>query len=357
MNIRLIEANQRPNIAAMSKDKAMATKRLTLDEIEALAHDALLAAGAQETAAASVARSTRAAERDGIRSHGLLYIPIYAEHLRCGKVDAAAVPSVAQPRPASIRVDAAHGFAHPAIDAGWGAFTTAARQCGVAALTLHRSYNCGVLGHHAERLAEAGLIGLCFTHAPASIAPTGGQVPVIGTNPFAMAVPDGAGGALLVMDQTASVIAKSEVLLRAREERSLEPGWALDAAGQPTTDANAALRGSMVPVGGHKGFGIGLMVEILAAALSGANLSAEASPFSGTTGGPPGTGQCFLAFDPAGFANAGFAASMQRLAHSITRQSGARLPGARRMSMRKRTETEGVDVDEALLAKISGQNP
>lgn len=332
----------------------MSGQKLTLDEVEALASAALLAAGASAAAAASVARSTRLAERDGIRSHGLLYIPIYAEHLRCGKVDGAAVAKVTQPKAASIRVDAAHGFAHAAIDAGWSAFTDAARTCGLSAMTLHRSYNCGVLGHHAERLAEAGLIGLCFTHAPASIAPPGGQVPVIGTNPFAMAVPDGLGGAMLVIDQTASVVAKSEILLRSREGRSIEPGWALDAQGQPTTDADEALRGSMIPVGGYKGFGIGLLVEILAAALSGANLSREASPFSGTAGGPPGTGQCFLAFDPNGFAGDRFGPSMLRLARSITNQSGSRLPGARRQANRKRIEAEGVVVDQALLARIAG---
>ena len=148
----------------------MADRHMTLDEVEALAKAALRAAGAQESAAAAVARSTRLAERDGIRSHGLLYIPIYAEHLRCGKVDASAVPVVTQPRPASIRVDAANGFAHTAIDAGWQDFTAAARTCGMAALTLHRSYNCGVLGHHAERLAEAGLLGLCFRSPPSAQA-------------------------------------------------------------------------------------------------------------------------------------------------------------------------------------------
>ncbi|MGB3148366.1 MAG: Ldh family oxidoreductase [Paracoccaceae bacterium] len=327
--------------------------RHSLDEVEALATSALISAGTDPVAAASVARSTRAAERDGIRSHGLLYVPIYMEHVRCGKVDGMARPTVSQPRPAAVRVDAAHGFAHAAIDAGWSAFTTAARANGVAAMTLHRSYNCGVLGHHAERLAEEGLIGLCFTHAPASIAPPGGHLPVIGTNPFAMAVPDGAGEALLVIDQSASVIAKSEILLRARKEEPIEPGWALDAAGRPTTVAAEALKGSMLPSGGYKGFGVGLMVEILAAALSGAALSREASPFSGTVGGPPATGQCFLAFDPAGFAGADFAASMARLAGSITDQEGARLPGARRKANRARIEQEGVEIDAALMERIT----
>ncbi len=327
--------------------------RLTLDEVEDLARSTLIAAGASAEAAGAVARSTRLAERDGIRSHGLLYLPLYAEHVRCGKVAGDAVPVVEQTRPGSLRVDAAHGFAHAAIDAGWPAFTAAARACGIAAMSLHRSYNCGVLGHHAARLAEDGLVGLCMTHAPASIAPVGGKRPVIGTNPIALAVPDGAGGTRLVIDQSASVVAKSEILLRSKSGAAIEPHWALDVEGNPTTDAQAALGGSMQPAGGYKGFGLGLIVEIFAAALSGANLSTEASPFSGPAGGPPGTGQFFIAVDPTAFAGSGFAAALGRLCDSIEGQEDARLPGGRRAANRARTMTEGVEVDEALMARIA----
>ncbi len=327
--------------------------RLTLAQVEQLAARTLVGAGASDMQAASVARSTRLAERDGIRSHGLMYVPIYAEHLRCGKVLGQAVAQVTQPRAGVVQVDAGNGFAHAAIDAGWERFTAAVRAQGVAALALHNSYNCGVLGHHAERLAEEGLVGLCFTHAPASIAPVGGKRPVIGTNPFALAVPDGAGRALLVIDQSASVIAKSEILLHAREGRAINPDWALGADGQPTTDAEAALAGSMRPAGGQKGFGAGLMVEIFAAALAGANLSIEASPFSGPKGGPPATGQFFMGVDPAAFGAARFGASMDRLAAAITEQEGARLPGARRAANRARIEREGVQVDAALMDRIT----
>lgn len=331
----------------------MKTTLLTLAQVEQLAARTLIGAGASDTQAVAVARSTRLAERDGIRSHGLVYVPIYAEHLRCGKVLGQAVPQVTQPRAGVVRVDAANGFAHAAIDAGWDRFTAAVRAQGVAALALHNSYNCGVLGHHAERLAEEGLMGLCFTHAPASIAPVGGKRPVIGTNPFALAVPDGAGRALLVIDQSASVIAKSEILLHAREGRAINPDWALDADGHATTDADAALAGSMRPAGGQKGFGAGLMVEIFAAALAGANLSIEASPFSGPKGGPPGTGQFFMGVDPGAFGAAQFGGSMDRLAAAITEQEGARLPGARRAANRARIERDGVQVDAALMERIT----
>ncbi|MCH8465779.1 MAG: Ldh family oxidoreductase, partial [Roseinatronobacter sp.] len=215
----------------------MTDTTLALAEIEDLAFKTLLRAGASPQQAASVARSTRLAERDGIRSYGLMYVPIYAEHLRCGKVIGTAIPTIARSRPSAILVDAAHGFAHAAIDTGWPEFDAAVREQGLAAMAVSRSYNCGVLGHHAERLAEAGLVGLCFTNAPASMAPVGGNKPVIGTNPFALAVPDGSGRARLVIDQSASAIAKSEIILRARKGDPIEPGWALDADGQPTEDA------------------------------------------------------------------------------------------------------------------------
>lgn len=329
----------------------MTDRMMTLAAIEHLCLRALVAAGASEDNAAAVARSTMLAERDGIRSHGLLYVPIYAEHVRAGKVDGMAQPVVSRPRPGAVVVDAATGFAHPSIDAGWEKFITAARQNGVAVMTVFNSYNCGVLGHHAERIAEAGLLGLCTTHAPASIAPPGGRVPVIGTNPFALGVPDGGGGAALVLDQSASVVAKSEILLRSREGQPIEPGWALDAEGAPTVDPAAALKGSMLPAGGHKGFGAGLLVEILASCLSGAVLSKDASPFSGTAGGPPKTGQCFIAFDPSAFSE-GFSQQVASLLGAIAMQDGARLPGGRRKAARERTERDGVPVDTVLIERI-----
>ena len=325
--------------------------RMTLDEVEALALARLRAAGASDLQAGPVARSIRAAERDGVRSHGLMYLPVYADHLTCGKVDGQARPALSQPRAGAVVVDAAHGFAHPAIDAGLPALVAAARACGIAALTVTRSYNCGILGHHAERIAGAGLIALCFTHAPASIAPPGGRVPVIGTNPLALALPDGAGGARFVLDQSASVVAKSEVMLRSRKGEAIPEGWALDDQGRATTDPDAALKGSMLPAGGAKGFGAGLMVEVLASALSGAVASRDASPFSGPAGGPPGTGQCFIAIDPAAFAP-GFAERIAALAGAIEGQPGARLPGSRRIAARARIEAEGTLIDDDLARRL-----
>lgn len=325
---------------------------LTLAEIEDLSFRALVAAGTSETNARPLARATAATEADGVASHGLAYIPIYCEHVQCGKVDGAAVPVIDTPRPGVVTVDAATGFAHAAIDVGFEQLIPSARAQGIAALAINNSYNCGVLGYHTYRLAQAGLVGLGFTNAPASIAPSGGARPVVGTNPFSIAAPGPDGQPAVLIDQSASTIAKSEVMKHAREGQPIPHGWALDAEGNSTTDAEVGLKGSMAPSGGYKGVGVALMTEMMAAALTGATLGIHASPFSGTVGGPPKTGQFFIAIDPGATSGGMFAERMADLAAAIHDQDGARLPGDGRKTKRMSAETDGVKVNVATLTKI-----
>ncbi len=306
----------------------MSTVTLSAEDLRVRVERALTASGANALAADAMSRAVVAAELDGIASHGLAYAPIYAEHVQCGKVNGHANPVFHKLRAATGRVDADCGFAHPAIEAGLTPLLQMAAECGIASITIHNSYNCGVLGHHTERIARAGLIGLGFTNAPASIAPVGGKKPVIGTNPFSLAVPERSRGELaLLIDQSASVVAKSEVTAHKRRGESLPEGWALDADGNPTTDPDAALAGSMVPAGGAKGFNTGLMTELFAAVLAGAHLGIEASPFAGTKGGPPQTGQCFIAIDPGAFGENHFDSGLGRLIAALEAEPEVRLPG------------------------------
>jgi (2R)-3-sulfolactate dehydrogenase (NADP+) len=328
------------------------TRTLTLAEIEDLSFRALVAAGTSEANARPLAVATAATEADGVASHGLAYIPIYCEHVQCGKVDGAAIPSVEKPTPGVVNVDAATGFAHAAIDAGFDALIPAARAQGIAVLAIRNSYNCGVLGYHTWRLAQEGLVGLGFTNAPASIAPSGGSKPVVGTNPFSIAVPGTDGQPALLIDQSASTIAKSEVMKHAREGKAIPVGWALDADGNPTTDPNVGLKGSMAPSGGYKGVGVAILTEVMAAALTGATLGVHASPFSGTAGGPPKTGQMFIAIDPKATAGDAFATGIAGLVQVIRDQSGAHLPGDGRRSKRLAAQSNGVAVNVATLEKI-----
>jgi (2R)-3-sulfolactate dehydrogenase (NADP+) len=328
------------------------TKIMTLAEIEELSFRALVAAGTSPENARPLAVATAATEADGVASHGLAYIPIYAEHVQCGKVDGSAVPQLAKPRPGVITVDAATGFAHSAIDIGFDQLIPLAREQGVAALSITNSYNCGVLGYHTRRLAEAGLLGIGFTNAPASIAPSGGHKPVVGTNPFSIAAPGPDGKPAVLIDQSASTIAKSEVMKHAREGKPIPVGWALDSDGNPTTDPNVGIKGSMAPSGGYKGVGVALMVEMMAAAMTGATLGINASPFSGTVGGPPKTGQFFLAIDPAATAGDLFADRIRDLTTAVHDQDGAHLPGDGRSNKRALAQSQGVAVNTATLARI-----
>ena len=331
------------------------TKILSLSEIEQISYDALLASGASDKNARALAVATAETEAMGVASHGLAYIPVYAEHLRCGKVDGQACPIVTHPKPSFLHVDAGTGFAHPAIALGFEKLIPLARTQGVALLSIYNSYNCGVLGVHTHKLACEGLVGLGFTNAPASIAPSGGRKAVVGTNPFSIAVPGEEEPAILV-DQSASAIAKSEVMKYAREGKAIPLGWALDSEGQPTEDAEKGLKGSMAPSGRYKGVGIALMVEILAAALSGANLGIDASPFSGPVGGPPKTGQCFIAIDPNTTRDTTdkglFHQRITDLVAAFHVQEGARLPGEGRGAKWKKAQTAGVSVSIATLERI-----
>lgn len=324
--------------------------RMTQARIETLACTALMRHGASGTQAGALAAGIAAAERDGLKSHGLMYLPTYCEHLNCGKVLGLAEPRLTRPAPAIVAVDAGNGFAHAAISVGLPQLIEAARSQGLAALAIRNSYNCGALGYHTERIARDGLVGLGFTNAPASIAPWGGRKAAVGTNPWSLAVPDGQGGARFVIDQSASVVAKSEVIKRARAGEPLPPGWAFDASGETTTDAGEALKGTMAPAGGYKGVGSALLVEIFAACLTGANPGLVASPFSGTAGGPPGTGQFFLAVAPDATSGGAFSGALEIVAGAFAGE--ARLPGTRRFAAREHNTREGIEVATETLATL-----
>ncbi len=329
------------------------TITMTLDEIEDISFRALVAAGTTQGNARPLAVATALTEADGVASHGLAYIPIYCEHVKCGKVDGKAVPKIARPAPSIITADAATGFAHAAIDEGFKQLIPLARENGIAALAVNNSYNCGVLGYHTSRLAREGILGIGFTNAPASIAPVGGQKPIVGTNPFSLAVPGENGGIAILIDQSASVIARSEIMKHAREGMPIPEGWALDPDGMPTTDPEIALKGSMAPSGGYKGVGVALLVETMAAAMTGATLGINASPFSGTKGGPPKTGQFFIAISPTATSSGLFADRIAALIDDFRDQPSARVPGDGRAAARRRTAKSGVEVNRATIEKIS----
>jgi (2R)-3-sulfolactate dehydrogenase (NADP+) len=324
---------------------------LTVADAEALVAEALVRCRTSESNARSVARALVAAEADGLKGHGLSRVATYAAQAKAGKVDGFATPSSAVAKPAVLAVDAAHGFAYPAIDLAVAELPAIACRQGVAAAAVRRSHHCGAAGHPVERLAEAGLVAILFANTPAAIAPWGGSTGVFGTNPVAFACPL-PGRAPVVVDLSLSKVARGNILAAKQKGEPIPEGWALDAEGRPTTDPDAALKGTMLPLGDAKGTALALMVELLAAGLTGANFAADASSFLDDKGGPPGTGQLILAFDPEALGGPRTLDHCGRLAAAIEAQPGSRLPGARRLALRERAAREGLDLADGLLQDI-----
>lgn len=330
----------------------MSTVSILAPDLEALITRALEASNTNAANAASVARALTQAEIDGQKGHGLSRVPSYAAQARTGKVDGHATPTSRRTRAATLMIDVAYGFAYPAFDLAIAALPAIAAETGIAAAGFVRSHHFGVAGRHVERLAEQGLVALAVSNTPQAMSAWGGKRAVFGTNPVAFAAPR-RNAPPLVIDMALSEVARGKIVTAAQKGESIPLGWAVDADGRPTTDAKAALAGTLVPAGGAKGAALALMVETLAVALTGANFAFEASSFLDAEGPPPGAGQLLIAIDPGGFAGADlFADRLAALAGAIETDDGARLPGSRRLALREKARGAGVTVDATLLAEV-----
>jgi (2R)-3-sulfolactate dehydrogenase (NADP+) len=330
----------------------MTKAAMTPKDLSALVTRALLASRINAANAGSVARALVEAEIDGQVGHGVSRVLSYAAQSRSGKVDGYAVPRLVQTRPGTVMIDAAHGFAYPALDLAIDVLPSRASVNGIAAAGLFRSHHAGVVGRHVERLAERGFLALIVSNTPQAMASTGGRRPVFGTNPIGFAAPR-PGAPPIVVDMALSTAARGKIVTAAQKGEPIPEGWAVDDAGHPTTDAKAALKGTLLPLGGAKGAALALMVEVLAAALTGAAFASEATSFLDAEGLPPSVGQTIIVIDPAAFAGRDlFLARISALAEMICSDPGARLPGSRRLQLRDAVSRHGVRVEADIVAQI-----
>jgi len=311
----------------------------------------LMASGVSADNAESVARALVDAEIDGQSGHGLRRVASYAAQAAAGKVDGHAVPVIREAAPGALQVDVANGFYFPAFDRVAGRLPQMAKAQGIAMAGFYRSHHCGVAGHSVERLADEGCVALMFANTPAAMAPWGGASRLFGTNPIAFAAPMAAREPI-VIDLSLSKVARGKIVAAAERGEPIPEDWAVDAEGQPTTDAARAAQGAMLPFGGAKGSALALMVEMLAAGLTGGRYAREATSFLDAQGGPPGTGQLIIAIDATSL-GADAPARMAELADLVQADGDARLPGTRRMERRARVQRTGLMIDKALLDDLS----
>ncbi len=327
--------------------------RLSLTDAEDLARRALAAAGANPDMAAATARALAAAEAAGQAGHGLSRVPQYAAFLKNGRADGAATPRIVNERSGAVLVDARHGLAYPALALAESEAAWRARAHGVAFAGITNSHHSGAMGLPVARLAQQGLVALAFTNSPAAMPVPGGRRPLMGTNPIAAAFPR-RDAPPLVIDMALSEVARGKIMVAAKEGRPIPEGWALDAEGRPTTDAQAALSGAMLAMGGSKGALLALVVELLCCALTGAAFGFEADSFFVDEGNRPRLGQALLAIDPGALAGADlFAARIEAFLAAMQADEGVRLPGARRDALAARAATEGIEIPDALHQRLA----
>ena len=327
--------------------------RISLKEVHRVTEAALRVHGASAENAGAVARTITAAERDDCKAHGLFRVPFYARGLADGKVNGTALPEIQDISSSLVRIDAQRGYAPLAIQVGIEELAKRARASGIAAVAIVNCYHVAALWPEVEWLAERGFVSFAFTQYLAFVAPAGGTKRIYGTNPMAFGWPrDGAPP--LVFDQASSASSRGELLLHQRDGKSIPVGWAIDADGEPTSDATEGLKGAQLPFGGYKGAAIALMVELLAGALIGAPFSFEATEMDPREDMPPLGGELIIAIDPTRF----HADPQDPLGHSeklfgrVLSQPGTRLPSDRRYAARQESISKGVLVPRALYKDL-----
>jgi len=318
--------------------------RIALAELQRVLSSHFESLGLSPQHAAQFAEIVLEAELEGNAGHGLSRVAQYTRQLRAGGLNPKPRMRLEQTRPS---VAVLHADGAPGPVAGLRAvreLAALAREQGSASVAVRGAGHSGVLSAYVGRLAQAGLVGLAFANTPPAIAPG----PVLGTNPIALGAP--AEGQPVVVDTSISAVARGKILGAARRGEPIPEGWAVDASGNPTTDAKAALEGSLLPIGGGKGYALAVLVEILAGALAGDILSPDLPlPWA-----PPEQaakpGLLLLAFDPAAFGS-GYAARMAGLIAALE-GAGGRIPGARRARLREQALREGIALDDTLQDEL-----
>jgi len=324
---------------------------LNIQDLTDLATRALTRAGASKSMATAAAQALVAADTEGLATHGVSRVALYAQHVREGRVDGRATAKIVKRRGATCLVDASGGLAYEASALAVKEAIARAKRYGVAFSGVTNSHHFGAAGYHLRPIAEAGLAGLAFTNSPSAINAWGGKRAFYGTNPIAAVFPR-QDAPPLVVDLALTEVARGKIMLAAKEGRPIPLGWALDRDGNPTTDAQAALTGSLSAIGGMKGTMLALVVELLCCALTGAAFSFESDSYF-EPGNKPRIGHAILAIDPEALAGAGV--YFERLETMIARMledEGVRLPGARRSQAVAAAQERGVEIPDALYEEL-----
>lgn len=324
----------------------------------------LCALGVSEDGARTTADCLIAADLRGVASHGVGLLPIYARRLRRGTMEPRPVLSVIREGPAFVAVDGGNGLGPVAGAFAMDRAIALCRTSGIAAATVRRSNHFGAAAWYALRALEHDFVGLATSNGTPALAPWGGRSAFFGANPLAVAVPV-LGAEAIVFDMATSVVSRAHIRERAARGEAIPEGWALDPAGHPTTSAVDAIGGALLPTGGPKGYGLALVLEVLAGALAGAGLSYENADLHAAPERPQGIGHFFLVIDPHAFVPDGrFPERVGELVHALRSVAPAdgvtrvRVPGEAGAVRGRQNQVSGIALSSdkvAALARLGGE--
>jgi len=326
--------------------------KYSISDVHALCTEAFTACKVTSAQAGPTIDALILAEAQGLASHGISRVPMYLAHVTHGRVNPNAVPVIQQQSASAALINADNGFAFPACNQAIKLAIQKASETGIAVGAVTNSHHFGVAGNHLRAIADAGLVGWAMGNSPAAMPAWGGKRAIFGTNPIAAVFPRTNADPILV-DLSLSEVARGKIMVAAKNGTPIPQGWALDAKGNPTTDAKAALAGMMLPMGGVKGAMLAMVVEIMVTALTGAHFGAEADSFFIDAGNQPRLGQLFLVINPDALAGRlAYESRLSALIDVVLQDPDVRLPGTRRFALAEEAMREGLELPDALVEQI-----
>src|SRR5215213_481469 len=341
----------------MNDDRAIF--RLPQATLDAFSSEILQAADVPPEDAALVARSLSEADSRGLGSHGVVrLLPVYVRRLLAGKTRAR--PNIRELRHhgAIAVLDGDAGLGQVVGHAAMRRAVTAARESGIGAVAARHSSHFGIGALFVEQAVAEGMIGIVMTNAPSNMPPHGGRAKFFGTNPLAVGIPCGAERPV-VLDMSTSVVARGKIVMLHKVGQPIPPGWAIDAEGNPTENAAAALAGAVLPMAGHKGSGLALVIDVLCGVLTGAAFGPHIIDLYDQGDQPQNVGHFFLAHNLAAFMPlAQFQEQMDQLVREVRaqpRQPGVDriyVPGEWEYELAARNQREGVPLPAAGVREL-----
>ncbi len=272
-------------------------KTVKLDALYQFAVDALAAVGVSKTDAMTTADVLVATDTFGVLTHGTKNLYGYIRKIRAGGLDANAVPTVERQGAAFAVINANKSLGMVVGSMAMRLAIEKAKNCGIAYVGVRGSCHFGAAGYYANLAAKEGMIGIAMSNADPVMAPPGGRSKTIGTNPFAFAAPL-ENGRSIFLDIALSQVAALKVIMAQEKEQSIPDSWLVDETGQPTTDASLFPKhASLQPMAAHKGYGLAVLVELLASVITGAGILSEIASWNLDLSAENNAGHAFIALD------------------------------------------------------------